>query len=155
MKLDKYLGVAPDGRVVAFTENNVTPKDVDGITYVKYDGPLESQEILRKNLLHMVVDGVLVETDQPIYPPPNKTFWNPAVRAWQDPRTGVQKRTEALAELRGERDRLLAECDWTQLLDAPVDAEVWRRYRQALRDLPQQHPNILSIAEVVWPRKPT
>jgi hypothetical protein len=34
------------------------------------------------------------------------------------------------------RDRLLAESDWTQLPDAPVDRQAWADYRQALRDLP-------------------
>jgi len=34
------------------------------------------------------------------------------------------------------RDRLLAESDWTQLPDAPVDQQAWADYRQALRDFP-------------------
>lgn len=34
------------------------------------------------------------------------------------------------------RDRLLAESDWTQLPDAPVDRTAWATYRQALRDFP-------------------
>ena len=34
------------------------------------------------------------------------------------------------------RDRLLAESDWTQLPDAPVDRQAWADYRQALRDFP-------------------
>lgn len=38
--------------------------------------------------------------------------------------------------MRGERDRLLAETDWTQTNDAPVDREAWATYRQALRDFP-------------------
>ena len=38
--------------------------------------------------------------------------------------------------MRLHRDRLLKECDWTQLPDAPVDREAWATYRQALRDFP-------------------
>ena len=38
--------------------------------------------------------------------------------------------------MRHHRDRLLAESDWTQLPDAPVDREAWAIYRQALRDFP-------------------
>lgn len=38
--------------------------------------------------------------------------------------------------MRAERDRLLAECDWTQTLDAPVNREEWATYRQQLRDFP-------------------
>jgi hypothetical protein len=41
------------------------------------------------------------------------------------------------AQVRAQRDRLLADSDWTQILDAPVDRTEWATYRQALRDLPQ------------------
>ena len=38
--------------------------------------------------------------------------------------------------MRIQRDRLLAESDWTQVADAPVNRQAWATYRQALRDLP-------------------
>ncbi len=38
--------------------------------------------------------------------------------------------------MRAQRDRLLAESDWTQTNDAPVDRDAWANYRQALRDFP-------------------
>lgn len=44
--------------------------------------------------------------------------------------------TILVARMRIIRDRLLAESDWTQLPDAPVDRDAWATYRQALRDLP-------------------
>lgn len=54
-------------------------------------------------------------------------------------------------EARLERNRLLAETDWTQVADAPVDKAAWATYRQALRDIPQQ----AGFPEtVVWPEKP-
>ena len=40
------------------------------------------------------------------------------------------------ARMRFQRDRLLAESDWTQTNDAPVDQSAWATYRQALRDFP-------------------
>jgi len=40
--------------------------------------------------------------------------------------------------MRHHRDRLLAESDWTQLPDAPVDRAAWAKYRQALRDFPSK-----------------
>lgn len=49
--------------------------------------------------------------------------------------------TQASANVRGERNRLLADCDWTQLEDAPIDADgklAWSLYREALRMVPQQ-----------------
>lgn len=41
-----------------------------------------------------------------------------------------------LERMRINRDRLLAESDWTQVADAPVDHAAWAAYRQALRDFP-------------------
>ena len=40
------------------------------------------------------------------------------------------------ANMRAHRDRLLADSDWTQVADAPVDRDAWATYRQALRDFP-------------------
>jgi len=40
--------------------------------------------------------------------------------------------------VRAERNSKLAQCDWTQLPDAPVDAATWAVYRQALRDITTQ-----------------
>ena len=41
-----------------------------------------------------------------------------------------------LERLRSFRDAILTRSDWTQLPDAPVDADAWAAYRQALRDFP-------------------
>lgn len=55
-------------------------------------------------------------------------------------------------EIRNERNSRLAQCDWTQLPDSPVDIVAWSTYRQALRDLTQQ-PNFPH--EVTWPSQPS
>lgn len=55
------------------------------------------------------------------------------------------------ASIRAERNRKLAECDWTQLLDAQVDEVAWASYRQALRDLPAQDG---FPWDVEWPSAP-
>ncbi|MFU0967270.1 tail fiber assembly protein [Kluyvera ascorbata] len=50
-----------------------------------------------------------------------------------------EKRKEVIAEqVRQQRDRLLAECDWRSLPDAPGDRDAWLQYRQQLRDITQQ-----------------
>lgn len=57
-------------------------------------------------------------------------------------------------EARAQRDKLLAETDWTQVLDAPIDAttrEAYRAYRQALRDIPEQDGFPEAIT---WPELP-
>jgi len=55
------------------------------------------------------------------------------------------------ASVRSERGALLAQSDWTQVADAPVDATVWATYRQALRDITDQagFPN-----DINWPTQP-
>ena len=58
---------------------------------------------------------------------------------WIDPRNAARRASDEAAAIRGERDRLLATSDWTQLPDAPLTAKqrhAWRDYRQALRDAP-------------------
>ncbi len=55
------------------------------------------------------------------------------------------------ANVRIERNRLLAESDWTQLPDSPPDALVWGVYRKALRDLPSQ-PGFPW--DIIWPEAP-
>jgi len=45
------------------------------------------------------------------------------------------------ADVRRQRDALIASCDWTQIPDAPLTAAqraAWATYRQALRDVPAQ-----------------
>ena len=55
------------------------------------------------------------------------------------------------AIIRAERNRLLSDCDWTQLPDAPVDAAVWATYRQELRDITTQ----TDPFAIVWPESPS
>ena len=56
--------------------------------------------------------------------------------------------------IRGERDRLLIQSDWTQLVDCPLSSEqkaLWITYRQDLRDVPQTQTDPLNI---IWPTLP-
>ena len=73
------------------------------------------------------------------------TTWT-AVKAKQDELTAA----EPLKELRQERDRKLAETDWTALSDVTQSAEM-TTYRQALRDITETYT---SLDDVVWPTKP-
>ena len=56
-----------------------------------------------------------------------------------------------LNSIRLERTKRLAECDWTQVPDAPVDKEAWATYRQALRDFTN---TVEDVRNPVWPAKP-
>ena len=42
----------------------------------------------------------------------------------------------SMAQIRGQRNSLLASCDWTQIADSTADKTAWASYRQQLRDLP-------------------
>ena len=69
-----------------------------------------------------------------------------------------------LFELRMERDRLLAESDWTQMPDSPLtDSQKtsWATYRQALRDMTDTYSTVpltdkghMDETQITWPTKP-
>jgi hypothetical protein len=59
----------------------------------------------------------------------------------------------AMAQIRGDRTRLLAACDWTQIADSTADKTAWATYRTALRNLPATitgDPRTFND----WPRDP-
>jgi len=59
----------------------------------------------------------------------------------------------AMANLRGQRDRLLSACDWTQLPDCSIPKKTeWATYRQALRDLPESVEDARTFSD--WPHDP-
>lgn len=55
------------------------------------------------------------------------------------------------AEVRQERDELIAKSDWMACSDVTMSDE-WRTYRQALRDVPSQEGFPDSVA---WPTQPS
>lgn len=64
----------------------------------------------------------------------------------------AQKDAEQAASIRADRNRRLAECDWTQVADAPSASQyAWAEYRQKLRDLPAQAGFPWTVT---WPDKP-
>ena len=56
-----------------------------------------------------------------------------------------------LTRMRFWRNTKLAETDWTQIGDAPVDKLAWANYRQALRDLPSSNADPRKIQLPVEP----
>jgi len=54
--------------------------------------------------------------------------------------------------LREQRDQALASSDWRALKDVVLPT-AWKEYRQALRDLPQNHDDANDAADN-WPVKP-
>ena len=59
--------------------------------------------------------------------------------------------------IRTERDRLLAESDWTQANDTPLASgkvTEWGTYRTSLRDLPSDQSSKTKYSDITWPTKP-
>jgi len=54
--------------------------------------------------------------------------------------------------VRAERDRELADTDWRAVKDRTM-SQAWKDYRQALRDLPQEHDEANDAADN-WPVAP-
>lgn len=57
----------------------------------------------------------------------------------------------AWAQIRNERNALLAASDWTVLPDTPTSTAAWKAYRQQLRDLPA---NTTDPTNPTWPTPP-
>ena len=65
-------------------------------------------------------------------------------------RAGVD--AKVAAKVRTERNKKLADTDWTQLADSSADTTAWATYRTALRDLPtaEGFPH-----NITWPTEPS
>jgi hypothetical protein len=59
----------------------------------------------------------------------------------------------AMANIRGQRNHLLKDCDWTQIADCTIPKKAeWTTYRQTLRDLPSNVTDPRTFAD--WPHNP-
>ncbi len=63
----------------------------------------------------------------------------------------TQKDAEQAKAVREQRSTKLADCDWTQVDDSPVDKAAWATYRTALRNVPTQSGFPWTIT---WPDAP-
>jgi hypothetical protein len=79
-----------------------------------------------------------------------KWVWKWSISEMDDEAKTAKDAAQATA-VRADRDRRLADSDWTQVADAPVDKEVWATYRQELRALPEQTG---FPWDITWPVKP-
>lgn len=59
-----------------------------------------------------------------------------------------------MAELRRQRDALLAETDWMANSDVTM-SDAWATYRQALRDITSQTPTDDALSNITFPTKPS
>jgi len=130
-----FVGLDDDGAVDTRYEDKSAEdlmKQVPGIVLHKV--PDEIGEIGRGIYKYKVVDGVFVLKE--------------------DLTDFVEKHKRAIINTyRSKRDELLAQTDWTQTLDCPLDTETkekYKAYRKYLRDFPQTHdPDVDENGEAV------
>ena len=79
-----------------------------------------------------------------------KWVWKWSISEMDDEAKAAKDATQAMA-VRADRDKRLADSDWTQVADAPVDKAAWATYRQGLRDVPAQAG---FPWDITWPVKP-
>ena len=65
---------------------------------------------------------------------------------------------QSLSDLRENRDKLLQECDWVELNNAPLTSSKkteWQTYRTKLRDITNGLDTVDKVKAVTWPTKPS
>lgn len=118
-----------------------------------------SDGILAENqIVHVVVTGA-PEVDYTKNVAQQDPIFNAERNRWETSWSVTDATAEEISNraaseassVRGKRNNLIAECDWTQLNDSQVDKVIWATYRQALRDVPAQAGFPWNIT---WPVKP-
>lgn len=102
----------------------------------------------------------MIEVADPVRPDDNlfNVVENPDGSYTATPRTAddiaaynANKDAQQAQSVRATRGQKLANSDWTQVADSPVDKAVWATYRQALRDVTAQSGFPWTIT---WPVEP-
>lgn len=65
---------------------------------------------------------------------------------------------QSLNDLRQDRNKLLQECDWIELNNAPLTSSKkteWQTYRTNLRDITNGLTTVEEVNAVVFPTKPS
>lgn len=133
------------GKVVSVTSFASSPT-------VTVDGTQDEHYLYRTVSSNQVVSKFYNFTTELFedYPPkPNSDFYDWVLTEW------VFNQTEFLAAVRRERNRKLAETDWTQMADVSLTSEEQTEivnYRTALRDVPSNLTGSeRSLDDVQWP----
>ena len=96
---------------------------------------------------HTIWDSVQKKQIDVLFTAEEETARDAEEKAWAD---GANAR--AFAELRNERNALLAETDFYALSDVTMPSNM-KTYRQDLRDLPA-NVDISKWPKITWPTKP-
>ena len=99
------------------------------------------------NMNKMVDNQVREMTDE------EQADYDARTTAWND-----DAPNRRMAELRKQRDVLLAETDWIVIKSRESNTNVpanWKTYRQSLRDITTQTPSDDDLSNITFPTKPT
>lgn len=140
-----YIQTDTTGRILRCEGGYTTPSDLTGWAQID-EGTGDKYNLCQS---HYFEGGLYTSDGIPRY---KLVDGQPVERSEEE--IEVDRVPIQASSARAQRDKLLAATDWTQTLDAPIDAdtrEAMRAYRQALRDVPQQEgfPNNIS-----WPEMP-
>ena len=130
-----YVGVDDDGLVVARYDDTSAEELIKAIEdVVLHKVPDELGDIGRGIYKYKVVEGAFVLQYD--------------LSDWEE-----KHKRAIINSYRSHRDELLAQTDWTQTEDCPLDLQTkerYRAYRKFLRDFPQTHdPEIDENGEAV------
>ena len=130
-----YVGVSDDGLVVARYDDKSAEELLKAIEdIVLHKVPDELGDVGRGIYKYKVVEGAFVLKDD--------------LSDWEE-----KHKRAIINSYRSHRDELLAQTDWTQTEDCPLDLHIkerYRAYRKFLRDFPQTHdPEIDENGEAV------
>ena len=125
-----------------------------GITQFRFDAGIVDESTYLSNCQEVV--GVTTDTNESILSTPSKN-WTTFKAKYDEIMS-----TFPMGELRIERNKRLAETDWSQSPDVPsTTKDKWLTYRQALRDLPASaNPTLdedgyLDHSSITWPTEPS
>ena len=71
--------------------------------------------------------------------------------------TPLSALNQSLTDLREDRNKMLQECDWIELNNAPLTSSKkteWQTYRTKLRDITNGLDTVDKVKAVIWPTKP-
>ena len=84
--------------------------------------------------------------------------WDGTTVSADDAAKAAYDLAEEWKQIIAERNRLLAETDWTQGVDSPLTTQQksdWAVYRTSLRTLPEDQSSVTSYSDINWPTKPS
>ena len=104
----------------------------------------------------LIQEGLVCQIEEQSFPVSPSLIWvdcgDDVTTGWTyDGETFSPPAPPTIDDIRGWRNMLIVESDWTQLSDSPLTAEKkteWATYRQELRDVPASYP------DVTWPTEP-